>query len=170
MEGYFHRSRRSGALEKWRARLALESLEARDLFHVGGLIPRAGLATGALAARAAKNNFHIHQPLRIIEFTGVEEGPNEWSFEGQVIGDHVEGLIVQFGGIPSLEGQTATVDANGWFQITVQLQSGEHGTATAQTTDASGETSNLARTPVDPGAYLNDGNHRPHRAIGSEQG
>jgi len=159
MEGYFHRSRGTRVLEKWRVRLAFESLEARDLFHVGGLISGTGLAAGALAAKVTRSAAPLHQPPWIIDFTGVEDGPNEWTFQGRVIGGNVAGLVVQFGGIPSLEGQTATTDANGWFQITVQLNSGEHGTATAQTTDQWGQTSNTARTPVDPGADFNDDRH-----------
>ncbi len=159
MDGYFHRSRGANAADQWRVRPALEPLEARDLFHVVGLAFRAGLAAQALAA--ARNAARVHLPPRIIDFTGIEEGPNEWTFQGQVVGDNAAGLVVQFGGIPSLQGQTATTDANGCFQITVQLGSGEHGTATAQTTDQWGQSSNVARTPVDPGPDTADHRHRP---------
>ncbi len=160
MDGYCHSSQRSRALEKWRVRLELESLEARDLFHVGGLIAHVGPAAGALAAKASGTTARVHQPPRIIDFTGIEEGPNEWTFEGRVVGDNISGLVVQLGGIPSLEGQTATTDSNGWFQITVQLNPREHGTATAQTTDQWGQSSNTARTPVDPTLYPHEDSQR----------
>ena len=159
MDGYLRRLRGLRARENWRVQLVLESLEARDLFHVGVPITHAGLAAGALAA--ARGAARVHQGPRIIDFTGVEEGPNEWTFQGRVVGDNAAGLTIQLGGIPALQGQTVTTDSNGEFRITVRLGPKDRGTATAQTTDQWGDTSNLARTPVDPGAYHKDQRRRP---------
>jgi hypothetical protein len=161
MDGYHDHPRESRVTEKWRVRLAIESLEARALFHVGGLVSGTSLTAGALAAAAARNTARTHQAPRIIDFTGVQEGPNEWTFQGRVVGDNAAGLTVQLGGIPALEGQTVTTDGNGEFRITVRLGPKDRGTATAQTTDQWGDTSNLARTPVDPGAYFKDQRRRP---------
>lgn len=159
MDGYSHRPRGVSFPDRWRVRPVLEPLEARDLLHVASLVARAGLAAQALAGR---NVVRAHLPPRIIEFIGVEEGPNVWTFQGQVVGDNAAGLVVQFGGIPSLEGQTATTDANGFFQLTVRLNPGEDGTATAQTTDRWGQSSNVARTLVDPGPYVSNHRHQSH--------
>ena len=74
---------------------------------------------------------------------------NFWTFSGQVTDDQsVAGLIVNLGGLPSLQGVTATVNSQGWFSVTVQLGSNESGTATAQTTDVGGLASNVAWTIV----------------------
>jgi hypothetical protein len=89
----------------------------------------------------------------IQDFGAAEERTDVWTLEGRVLGDSVAGLLVSFGGLPSLEGRTAVVEDDGWFHLTIQLQPGESGTATAQTTDLAGRRSNLARTlicPTDP--------------------
>ena len=58
-----------------------------------------------------------------------------------------DGLTVHFGGV--LDGQSATVDANGHFELIIALPSGTTGEATAQTTDADGLTSNIANVQID---------------------
>jgi hypothetical protein len=85
----------------------------------------------------------------ISNFTASQLGGGYWTFQGQVSDDQtVAGLVVKLGGLPSLKGVTATVNSQGWFSVTVQLQNGESGTATAQTTDCWGLTSNIAWTTV----------------------
>lgn len=80
-----------------------------------------------------------------INYFEVTHEPQGWVFLGHVNDESPEGLIVQLGGIPSLEGQTATVDSTGWFMFTVQLIPGvDRGTATAQVTDWWGLASNVA--------------------------
>ncbi len=70
-----------------------------------------------------------------------------WSFHGVVVDDvSPEGLVVRFGGI--LNGETATVDAGGQFELLIELPAGTVGNATAQTTDADGLDSNVASTGV----------------------
>jgi hypothetical protein len=85
----------------------------------------------------------------VISNFGASEGPmvggvRWWTFEGEVTAPSPKGETVQFGGIPSLKNQTATVDSSGWFVLTIQLQNGENGTAWAQATDCWGQTSALA--------------------------
>jgi hypothetical protein len=75
----------------------------------------------------------------------AEQGPqNCWTFSGKVTDESAAGLLVHLGGIASLTGVTATVQADGSFSVTVHLQPGEEGTATAQTTDWWGLKSNVA--------------------------
>ena len=83
-------------------------------------------------------------PPTITNFVALQELGNVWTFEGQVNYAYPQGLTVTLGGSPSLQGVTATVAANGTFYVTVQLQPGEDGTASAQTTDAWGLQSNEA--------------------------
>ncbi len=85
----------------------------------------------------------------ITNFTASQSGGGYWIFQGQVTDDQtVAGLVVTLGGLPSLQGVTATVNSNGWFSVTVRLKTGESGTATAQTTDCWGLASNTAWTTV----------------------
>ena len=86
----------------------------------------------------------------ISNFVGVNGSFNTWTFQGQVTTPNAAGLVIQFGGLTSLQGQTTTVGADGWFYLTIDLQAGESGTATAQTTDAAGTTSNLALAFIRP--------------------
>jgi hypothetical protein len=71
-----------------------------------------------------------------IEF-GAAEGPNRyWTFTGRVSDESPAGLIVRFGGgMPSLEGKTAEVQADGTFTLVVQLNEGEWGVVTADLID-----------------------------------
>lgn len=83
-------------------------------------------------------------PPVIQNFTATQGSGNEWVLQGTVIAPSVQGLVITFGGLPSLAGQTVTVAANGAFAFTQILGAGEFGTATAQTTDLAGQNSNLA--------------------------
>ncbi len=68
-------------------------------------------------------------------------------FYGTVIDDApVAGLTIRFGGI--IDGKTTTVNADGTFELIVELPPGTNGTATAQTTDGDGLDSNVAVTTV----------------------
>ena len=73
-----------------------------------------------------------------------------WTFSGRVSDEYAAGLTVRFGGLPSLQGKTAVVAADGTFSLTVILANGEQGTATAQTTDWWGQDSNQAWMTVHP--------------------
>jgi len=87
-------------------------------------------------------------PPQITNFAAIEEPGNMWTFQGQVTDQSPQGLTVTFSGLPSLDGQTATVGANGWFYLTITLGSGESGIACAQTTDCWGQASNVAQSSV----------------------
>lgn len=74
-----------------------------------------------------------------VEFYGVRQAGTIWVFYCSVIDDQpVDGLVVSFGGIPSLVGKYAVVNSQGYCQITVTLAVGEDGTASADTMDALG--------------------------------
>jgi virginiamycin B lyase len=83
-------------------------------------------------------------PPQISDFTGGSDVARVWTFEGKVNDESPAGLIIHFGGIPSLENKTTTVQADGTFEFTVTLAPGERGTATATTTDWWGLNSNEA--------------------------
>ena len=78
-----------------------------------------------------------------------------WDFEGTVTdkGHSVAGLTVQFGGVLKKYGLTATVEANGSYSITEELRNLTTGTATAQTHDAAGKSSNVAMDFVNVRSY-----------------
>jgi hypothetical protein len=86
----------------------------------------------------------------ISNFTAVEGNNLSFTFSGTVTDQTPAGLTVNFGGIPSLAGQSTTVNADGSFSLTVQLQGNglDNGTAWAQTTDWWGLQSNLATFSV----------------------
>lgn len=80
----------------------------------------------------------------VSNFAAQQGAGNCWTFTGRVTDESAAGLTVRFSGLPSLQGRMAQVQADGTFSITVQLAPGETGTATAQTTDWWGLTSNVA--------------------------
>jgi hypothetical protein len=82
-------------------------------------------------------------PPAIQNFRVIQIG-ELYQFTGTVVGGNVAGLTVQFGGLPSIAGHTATVQANGTFSMFEILQPGERGIAWAQVTDQQGQKSNLA--------------------------
>jgi hypothetical protein len=91
---------------------------------------------------------------QIVGFTAVEIGCGFWKFSGTVTDPNPAGLTVTFGGQPvSLNGHTATTDANGNFSFSIQLNTdgSDNGIVTAQTTDSQGLQSNVAMCDVDAG-------------------
>jgi hypothetical protein len=89
-------------------------------------------------------------PPWISNFQAIRGNLNVWTFQGQVTDESAPGLMVRFGGLPSLAGHTTAVESNGWFYLTVELQNGEQGNASAQTTDWWGLNSNVAAANVSP--------------------
>jgi hypothetical protein len=137
--------RRPVSVIQRRVRLSLEALELRDcpsVSHVGLL----GHGLADHGAHHAPGIVQMATPLPpvIVGFTGTGGYSNYWTFSGKVCCSNAAGLVVTFGGLPELQGKTATVAADGTFKITVQLRPGECGEATAQTTDSYGQLSNLA--------------------------
>ncbi len=81
----------------------------------------------------------------ITQFSGVAGLGNFETFSGQVQGGY-QGEVVNFSGLKDLQGQSATVGANGSFSFTVELdgRQDDEGEAYAQATDAWGVQSNEA--------------------------
>jgi hypothetical protein len=132
---------RSGSTTKNRARLALEPLEMRYCLSCYETFS----ASPVLDSQVAQ--LETSSPPVISGFQATHSG-NYWTFSGTVIDQNPAGLTVTFGGLPSLQGRVATTNGSGSFSLTVQLQPGEGGTATAQTTDWAGQQSNLASVDV----------------------
>jgi hypothetical protein len=113
-----------------------------------------GFSLGTLAGVYGAGLSHdLAQAGPVISNFSASEGYNNiWTFSGSVADGYgsAVGLTVTFGGLNSLAGKSATVAANGTFSLIVQLQPGEGGYATAQTTDSYGFTSNMAQVLVDP--------------------
>ncbi len=83
-------------------------------------------------------------PPTICEFSATRMNDTVWSFQGRVTDEDPEGLTVYLGGLASLNGVTATVQADGTFSVTCNLQPDETGSATAMTYDWFGQESNEA--------------------------
>lgn len=87
-----------------------------------------------------------------ITLSASRQVANLWVFSGTVTDEYAADLLVRFGNLPSLEGKTATVAANGTYSLTVELAQGEEGTACAQLTDWWGLGSNVAEYIIAPSA------------------
>lgn len=85
---------------------------------------------------------------QITNFTATETTQGSWTFTGKVTGQNVQGMLINFGGLMTLQGKTALVLADGTFSLSLSLE--EAGTATAQTIDPWGQPSNIASIFVDP--------------------
>ena len=77
-----------------------------------------------------------------------QAGPDFFTFTGTVSdpNQNSAGLTVTFGGV--LAGQSTTVGSDGTFSYSTTIPNNTSGTVTAQTTDSSGHTSNLAMDDV----------------------
>jgi hypothetical protein len=138
--------RKPAAARPKRVQPQLEYLESRDLLAALPITPVLVSATAGREAHVRPAlSARVHHSHTIVDFGAIEEARDVWTFRGRVTGGNVAGLTVQLGGLPSLRGRTAVVGPDGWFYLTVRLQPGEDGMATAQTTD-----SNVARTIVCP--------------------
>ncbi|HEY1187207.1 MAG TPA: hypothetical protein VGE74_06085 [Gemmata sp.] len=138
-----------------RARLSLEAFGPRlapsSLLGTDTLDPTLGTQFGGdLVLRMAP------EAPRLTNFVGIEIVGGLYRFEGDVIDLAPAGLTVTFGGEPdSLQGVTATTDANGHFDKVVPMKTdgSDNGTASAQTVNAAGVASNLALAIIRPGNY-----------------
>jgi hypothetical protein len=126
-------------------RLALEALEERYALSAAVGLDSTGIPVQDVWSALDAQNY----PPVIYNFTAAESG-EFWIFAGNVSdpNDPVSGFTVTFGGLPSLNGKTTTVQANGTFSLAVQLGADENGGATAQTIDPHGAASNLATAYV----------------------
>lgn len=85
----------------------------------------------------------------IVEFEAVRNTTSQlWTFSGRVQGEGIEGKVVTLGGLASLLGQTATVNADGTFTYSTFLTQGEFGAASAQILNPTGIDSNIAYAEV----------------------
>jgi hypothetical protein len=78
----------------------------------------------------------------INDFVYAHAGADAYTFQGTVIDENPDGMVITFGGI--LAGETALVQADGSFSITRIITPGTVGDVTAITTDDGGLVSNQA--------------------------
>jgi hypothetical protein len=101
------------------------------------VVPAAGLQINLdlpnIRGGSGRGNASEQHSPQIVNFHAVEGENGYWTFEGVVVADCTYGLMVSFGGLPSLQGQTVDVNNDGTFSLMIQLQNGEYGDATAQT-------------------------------------
>jgi hypothetical protein len=88
------------------------------------------------------------RPPQIRGFNATGGLGNIWTFSGWVDDESPADLIVRLGGIPSLNNVTVTVQPDATFSYVATLQSGEHGWASAATTDWWGLNSNTVLVMV----------------------
>jgi hypothetical protein len=115
-----------------------------------GTVSASAVDTAQRQSNVAKVIINVAAPV-ISNFTATEGAEQVFTFTGDVSAQSPQGLIVTLGGIPSLANQTATVQADGSFSLSVQLQSdgSDNGTATARVlSDWWGQASNVATTSV----------------------
>jgi hypothetical protein len=67
----------------------------------------------------------------ITGFTATKTPDNSWKFSGTVQSPEPGGLMIQLGGLPSLQNKCVSVATDGTFAIAIQLAAGESGEATA---------------------------------------
>jgi hypothetical protein len=121
------------------------------------LFAHIALPIGSELQTVAANSVDLYPP-RLIANTpappvitdfGASEGPNGiWTFSGVVVAADPSNLMVRFGGLPTLEGQTIETNPDGTFQFSIRLRTGEDGMVTAQTTDSEGQDSNIAEVYI----------------------
>jgi hypothetical protein len=139
---------RPSRISSFHTRLRLECLEGRELpsvTHVlDGVMPSGGQSASMLQAALAAP--------QITSFSATQvAGSQTWIFSGTVASADPLSTTLQFGGLASLSGRSCSVQADGAFSLTVTLQSGESGMASAQATDnVAGLASAVVYCPVYP--------------------
>jgi hypothetical protein len=92
----------------------------------------------------------ISRPTPVIStFAATNVGLHQWTISGTVTDSTAAGLTVRLGGIPELDGKTATTDADGAFSLTITVQAGESGNIWAQCTDWFNLTSDTVQRAFD---------------------
>jgi len=130
-------------------RLVIEKLETRQCPSALDLTTLTDVSENPTAEAGAYFAGENQDLPPDISLTASNLGGNIWTFSGQVSDDQsVAGLVVNLGGIPSLQGVKVTTNSQGWFTYTCQLGANESGTATAQTKAVDGQSSNIAWTIV----------------------
>lgn len=137
-----------------RTRLRLESLGDRAVPSGLDEPPFLFAPVGAVAGAIGGDSTTIAVAPQIGGFAGVEISPGWFQFTGRVTGPAtLGGLVITFGGVPSLQGVTTTTAADGTFTLiaAVRTDGTDAGTVTAQTT-ANGLLSNEALCNIAPAA------------------
>ncbi len=119
--------------------LRFEPLENRALLNAGGIVGASSNSSGGA------------RPY--ITLNVVNEIADVWDFQGTVTDKSgpTAGLIVNFGGVLTKYGISATVNADGSYSTSDEIRSLTAGTATAQTVNAAGTPSNVAMDLIDSG-------------------
>src|SRR6516165_4377065 len=126
----------------FRTQLRLECLEGRELPSVAPVLPGSQFSSLQAAVAAPQ----------VISFIATQTGAQTWVFSGTVSSPDLLSTTVQLGGLPSLNGVSCGVRPDGTFSVTVTLQSGECGAASAQATEGlSGLASALVYCMVNEG-------------------
>jgi hypothetical protein len=85
---------------------------------------------------------------QIINFVAIQEANGLWEFKGALTGPpNPEGMTVTFGGLSNIAGCTTTVQADGAFDVVLNVGT-QQGYATAVTTDWWNQSSPQASTYV----------------------
>jgi hypothetical protein len=77
-------------------------------------------------------------------FVATQEGPGLWLFTGNVNGAPTQGMMINFAGLQSMQGQSISVNPDGSFAFYFQVPAGQNGIVSAQAIDWWGDTSNTA--------------------------
>jgi hypothetical protein len=84
----------------------------------------------------------------ISDFRAVRESGDMVTFSGKVTDESATAVSVTLGGLPSLNNEQVLIACGGTFESTFLLRTGESGTATAQTTNGWGQSSDVATALV----------------------
>jgi hypothetical protein len=115
-----------------------------------GVVNASTIDSRGVGSNVASVTLQANPPV-ISNFAAVGGANQMYTFSGTVTDQTPAGLVIAFGGIPSLANKTTTVNADGSFSLTVQLQCDgtDNGFASAQTTNWWGLQSNVATYYVD---------------------
>ena len=149
MLGFFTSKRPARTAPILRTRLGFETLDERAMPTDigGGYVP----PPPPPPPPGIENPPPVVAAPHIDSFMAAEIAHGWYTISGHVSTPNSAGLIIRFDGVPSLQGKTAVVDANGNFSLTLQVQTNgnDSGTISAQTTQ-NGVDSNLALSYMSP--------------------
>jgi hypothetical protein len=113
-----------------------------------------GTANAVAQNGQGQNSASVAAQLSVAEpeinnFKAVCESGTIYTFSGHVADpENPQGLVVRLSGLRDLSNVTATCDANGNFEVTVNLRNGCNGTGCADCTDWWGQAAIEATCPV----------------------
>jgi hypothetical protein len=132
--------------------LRVDLLEARHGPSSWGVPPAEGASAPVYGPPTSGGSSAAASPPIIVEFYAEPGGHGLYTFSGSVEDANPAGVVITFGGIPSMVGKTAQCDSAGNFSITVDLKTdgSDTGTVTAYATDAAGLQSATDWVDVEP--------------------